>query len=142
MNRYLKTFLYRGLMFGGFGPIILGIVYAILQRTVVGFTLNGTQVLVAIVSVYLLAFVQAGASVFNQIESFSVPKALFCHLSLLYAAYILCYLVNSWIPFDIKVILIFTGIFIVSYFAVWTVVVISVKLATKKLNQKLSPPNP
>ena len=96
MNRYLKTFLHRGLLFGGFGPIILGIVYAILQRTVEGFSLNGSQVLVAIVSVYLLAFVQAGASVFNKIESFSVPKALFCHLALLYVAYILCYLFNSW----------------------------------------------
>ena len=138
MGRYFKTFLHRGVTFGGFGPIILGIVYAILQRTVADFSLNGTQVLVAIVSVYLLAFIQAGASVFNQIEHFSVPKALFCHLSLLYAAYILCYLVNSWIPFDIKVILIFTGIFAVSYFAVWTIVVISVNIATKKLNQKLS----
>ena len=137
MKKYLKTFLHRGLIFGGLGPIVLGIIYAVLENTLPAFSLSGTQVLVAILSVYLLAFLQAGASVFNQIESFSVPKSLFCHLSVLYVAYVLCYLVNSWIPFDFKVILIFTGIFIISYFAVWTIVVISIKIATKKLNARL-----
>lgn len=137
MNKYLKAFLHRGLMFGGFGPIILGIIYAILQNTVENFTLNGTELLVAIISIYLLAFIQAGASVFNQIESFSVPKALLCHLSLLYLAYITCYLVNNWIPFSTDVILIFTAIFLVVYFAVWITVYISVKIASKKLNAKL-----
>lgn len=137
MNKYLKAFLHRGLMFGGFGPIILGIIYAILQNTVENFTLNGTELLVAIISIYLLAFIQAGASVFNQIESFSIPKALFCHLSLLYLAYITCYLVNNWIPFSTDVILIFTAIFLVVYFAVWLTVYISVKIASKKLNAKL-----
>ncbi|MBQ5910987.1 MAG: DUF3021 domain-containing protein [Clostridia bacterium] len=137
MNKYLKAFLHRGLMFGGFGPIILGIIYAILQNTVENFTLNGTELLVAIISIYFLAFIQAGASVFNQIESFSVPKALLCHLSLLYLAYITCYLVNNWIPFSTDVILIFTAIFLVVYFAVWLTVYISVKIASKKLNAKL-----
>ena len=73
-NKYFKGFLRRGLLFGGFGPMILGIIYAIL--TIKNFALNGSQILIAILSVYLLAFVQAGASVFNQIESFSLPKAL------------------------------------------------------------------
>lgn len=137
MNRYLKAFLHRGLMFGGFGPIILGVVYAILQKTVASFSLNGTQILVAIVSIYLLAFVQAGASVFNQIESFSVPKALLCHLSVLYVAYVFCYLVNNWIPFDPVVLLIFTGIFLAGYFLIWSIVYISVKTLSRKLNTKL-----
>jgi len=137
MNKYCKTFLHRGLVFGGFGPIVLGIVYAILQNTVEGFSLNGVQTLVAIVSVYLLAFVQAGASVFHQIESFSVAKALFCHLSLLYVAYAACYLVNNWIPFDWAVLLIFTAIFLVGYWVIWMAVVISIKQVTRKLNAKL-----
>ena len=77
MNKYLKEFLHRGLVFGGFGPIVLGIVYAILESTVEHFSLNGIQILIAIISVYILAFVQAGVSVFNQIESFSVPKHCF-----------------------------------------------------------------
>ncbi len=137
MNRYLKSFLHRGLIFGGFGPIILGIIYAILEETVEDFSLNGIQLLIAIVSVYILAFVQAGASVFNQIESFSVPKSLLCHLSVLYVAYVLCYLVNNWIPFNPNVLLIFTAIFLAVYFTVWIIVYASVKAASKKLNSKL-----
>lgn len=137
MNKYLKTFLHRGLIFGGFGPIVLGIIYAILESTVESFSLNGVQILIAIVSVYLLAFVQAGASVFNQIESFSIPKSLSCHLALLYVAYTVCYLINDWIPFDLNVLLVFTVIFLAVYFVVWITVFISVKIASKKLNAKL-----
>lgn len=137
MNKYLKEFLHRGLVFGGFGPIVIGIIYAILEKTVENFSLDGVQLLTAIVSVYLLAFIQAGVSVFNQIEDWSVPKALLCHLSLLYVAYVTCYLVNSWIPFDITVLLIFTAIFLAVYFAVWITVFVSVKLVSRKLNAKL-----
>ncbi len=137
MNRYLKDFLHRGLVFGGFGPIVLGIIYAILEKTVENFSLDGVQILTAIVSAYLLAFVQAGVSVFNQIESWSVPKALFCHLSLLYLAYVTCYLVNSWIPFDATVLIIFTAIFLAVYFVIWITVFVSVKLVSRKLNAKL-----
>ena len=137
MNKYFKEFLRRGLIFGGFGPIILGIIYAILDNTIENFALSGSQILIAILSVYLLAFVQAGASVFNQIESFSLPKALFCHLGLLYAAYTICYLVNNWIPFDPKVILIFTAIFLAAYLTIWAIVYLSVKKASSKLNAKL-----
>ena len=137
MNKYLKEFLHRGLIFGGFGPIILGIIYAITQSHTENFSLSGIQVLVAIVSIYIVAFVQAGATVFNQIESFSVPKSIFCHLSLIYIAYIACYLVNSWIPFDLKVILIFTAIFVAVFFAIWIIVFVSIKLASRKLNAKI-----
>lgn len=137
MNRYIKSFLHRGLIFAGFGPIIIGIVYAVLQKTVTDFSLNGVQILIAIVSVYLLAFVQAGASVFNQIESFSIPKSLFCHLSVLYLAYTSCYLINSWIPFDPKFLLVFTAIFLIVYFCVWITVFVAVKITSRKLNAKL-----
>lgn len=137
MNTYLKTFLHRGLVFGGFGPIVLGIVYAVLERTINDFSLNGVQLLVAIVSVYLLAFIQAGVSVFNQIESWSVPKAMLCHFSLLYIAYAGCYLLNNWIPFQPTVLMIFTGIFVVGYLIIWITVFVSVNLVSRKLNAKL-----
>ena len=137
MNKTFKTFLHRGLVFGGFGPIILGIIYAILEATLENFSLSGIEVLVAIVSIYLLAFVQAGASVFNQIESWSLPKSTLCHFATLYAAYVICYLLNRWIPFDINVLLIFTAIFAAGYLCIWLTVFISVKLISKKLNAKL-----
>ena len=138
MNKYVKSFLHRGMIFGGFGPIILGIIYAVIQASNPDFSLDGRQCLIGIVSIYMLAFVQAGASVFNQIESFSLPKSLFCHLSCLYAVYVICYLVNNWIPFHPRVLLIFTAIFLAVYFVVWTTVVIVLKILSKKLNERLN----
>lgn len=123
--------------FGGFGPIIAGIVFYIISLTVEGFSLGGGEMLVAIVSTYILAFVQAGASVFNQIEEWPLPKSLLCHFGMLYVAYVACYLLNSWIPFDINVVLIFTAIFAAGYFVVWLAVFVSIKAVSKKLNAKI-----
>lgn len=124
-------------MFGGFGPIVAGIVYAILERTVSNFSLSGTQVLLAIASTYMIAFVQAGASVFNQIEEWPLPKSLLCHFLSLYAVYVIGYLINTWIPFLAEVVLIFTGIFVAVYFAVWVTVYLIVKATSRQLNEKL-----
>ena len=136
MNKYLKEFFHRGLIFGGFGPIILGIVFAILQGTVDGFSLGGVEVLVAVLSTYVIAFVQAGASVFNQIEHWPLAKSLFFHFGSLYLVYVGSYLVNTWIPFDPVAVLIFTAIFVAVYFAVWVTVYLIVKGCEKKLNAR------
>ena len=138
MNKYLKSFLHRGLMFGGFGPIVVGIVYAVLSRTLADFSLTGEQVCLAVISSYLLAFIQAGASVFNQIEHWAVTKSLLCHFAVLFAAYSICYILNSWIPFEPAVLLIFAAVFVIIYFIIWLTVYFSVKAASRKLNAKLN----
>ena len=137
MNIYLKRFLQRGIAFGGFGPIILGIVFFILSLTINDFSLGGREVFLAIVSTYILAFVQAGASVFNQIDEWPIAKCTAVHFLTLYVVYVGCYLLNSWIPFDINVVLIFTAIFAAAYLVVWLTVVISIKATSKKLNGKI-----
>ena len=137
MNKYVKEFFHRGLMFSGFGPIIFGIIIFIVSKTTDNLVLSGGEVLIGIVSTYLLAFVHAGASVFNQIEHWSTGKSLLCHLSTLYVAYSLCYVANTWIPFEPKVLLIFTVIFMAIYFIVWGIVYSIVKTTSKNLNAKL-----
>lgn len=137
MNKYVKEFFHRGLMFGGFGPIVLGIIYMIVSKIEAAFSLSAEEVLLGIVSIYLLAFVQAGATVFNQIEDWSLPKSLFCHFLTLYAAYVICYIVNTWIPFDPRVILIFTLIFVAVFFVIWFTVYFCVKATSKKFNEKI-----
>lgn len=137
MNRYLKSFLHRGLIFGGFGPIVASIVFIAVSHTVDRFSLSAQEVLTATLSTYLLAFVHAGASIFNQIEHWSLPKSLLCHFSMLYAAYSLCYIANSWIPFEPKVLLIFSLIFIAVYFVIWITVYLCIKSTTRKLNGRL-----
>lgn len=138
MNKYLKEFLHRGLIFGGFGPIILAIIYFILSKTVKDFALTGSELLLGTVSIYFLAFVQAGATVFNQIDNWPVTKSLLYHFGSLYIAYVLCYLINSWIPFEPMVLVIFTIIFAIVYFIVWITVFLSIKAFTKKANKKLN----
>lgn len=137
MNKYLKEFLHRGLMFGGFGPIILAIIYFIISKLDNEITFAGNEILLGVITVYLLAFVHAGASVFNQIDKWSLSKSIGCHFVTLYVAYTICYLINSWIPFDIKVFLIYTAIFVALYFVIWSIVYLSVKSSSKKLNDKL-----
>lgn len=137
MNEYVKKYLHRGLIFGGIGSIVIGVVYAILGACINGFSLGGTEALMGIVSGYVIAFVQAGSSVFNQIEGWPLAKSLGIHFASLYAVYCGAYLVNTWIPFEPLVILIFTAIFAAVYFAVWLTVYICVKITSKRLSAKL-----
>ena len=136
-TRPVRDFFLRGLLFGGFGPVIAGIVYLILHLTLKDLTLTGLQVFTVIVSTYLLAFVHAGASVFNQIESWPLAKSTLCHFGLLYVAYILCYVINSWIPFEPLVLGIFTAIFAVGYAVIWLAVYVSIRVTVKRLNRSL-----
>ena len=138
MNKYLKIFLHRGLIFGGFGPIVVGIVYFILGQTLEGFSLGGDEVCIGIVSTYLLAFVHAGASVFNSSEHWGIARSLGCHFGVLYVAYAVCYLVNDWIPRSNAGFAVFTAVFAVFYLLVWAIVFISVKAASKNFNKKLN----
>lgn len=137
MNKYLKDFLHRGLMFGGFGPIAAGIIFLILSLNIEAFALTGMQIFLAIISTYVLAFIQAGATVFNQIEHWPVAKSLLCHLATIYCAYVSCYLLNSWIPFEPLVIVIFTLIFMIIYFLIWSIVYFSIKSVSKRMNRML-----
>ncbi len=137
MNKYVKEFLHRGLMFSGFGPIIFGIIIFIVSKTTDSFILEAGEVLIGIVSTYLLAFVHAGASVFSQIEHWGIGKSLLCHLSTLYVAYSICYIINTWIPFEPKMLLLFTVIFMVIYFVVWGIVYFTIKATSKNFNAKL-----
>ncbi len=137
MNKYVKSFLIRGLIFSGFGPVVLGIVFAILGVTLPNFSVGGAEVLIAILSTYLIAFVQAGATVFNQIEEWSVPKSMLCHLLSVYLVYLFAYLVNSWITPDLWVILTFTLIFLAIFFVIWLTVYLIVRGTEKRLNNKL-----
>ena len=136
INKNLKEFLHRGLIFGGLGSIVVGIVLAFLGIKT-DLNLAGWQILLAIVSGYLIAFVQAGTSVFHQIEEWSPAKGAGLQLLCIYAVYVGAYLINRWIPLHWQVILIFTAAFVAGYFLIWGIVYLSVKAATKKLNGKL-----
>lgn len=137
MNKNVKNYLTRGLIFGGFGPMVAGIVLWILELSGVDVALGGADVLIAVLSTYVLAFVQAGSSVFNQIEDWSIAKSMGLHFLSLYAVYVSCYLVNRWLPFDWGVIGVFTAIFFAVYLVIWLTVYTIVRNTSKKLNRSI-----
>ena len=137
MNKYIKEFLHRGALFASCGPIIAGLVYWIIELAGEKVSLSGGQILLAIISISLVAFVHAGSSIFHQIEHFSPLKSAFLQLISLYVVYVGAYLLNSWIPLKIEVILIFTAIFIVTYLLIWLIVFIITKSSLKELNKSL-----
>ncbi len=135
--KHVKNFFIRGLMFGGFGPIIAGIVYLSLHFNGQVNDVSGLQIFMAIISTYILAFIQAGASVFNQIENWPIAKSTAIHFSTIYLAYMACYLINSWLPLMWEVILIFTASFIGVYFVIWLTVYVVTKKLSAKLNKQI-----
>lgn len=137
MKKYLIRFLHRGAVFGGFGPIIFGIICFCIQSSGGVPAISGGRLLLGIVSCYLLAFLHAGASVFNQIDEWPITKGMLFHFATLYVSYVFCYLINSWLPFRWQVIAIFTLIFVTLYCIIWLIVWLSVRGVSKKLNLRL-----
>ena len=137
MKKYLMRFLHRGAVFGGIGPIIFGIICFCIQSSGDALAISGGRVLLGIVSCYLLAFLHAGASVFNQVEEWPITKGMLFHFVTLYLSYVFCYLINSWIPFRWQVIGIFTLIFVILYCIVWLIVWLSLTGISKKLNRRV-----
>ena len=137
MNKHVKSYLQRGIVFGGFGPIVAGIVLVIIQWSGAEVLLTGLDALVLVVSTYILAFVQAGSSVFNQMETWPIAKSLGLHFLSLYVVYIGCYLVNRWLPFVWELVAAFTVIFALVYFAIWAIVYFIVRKTSKNLNKNI-----
>ena len=138
MNKHVKSYLQRGIVFGGFGPIVAGIVLVIIQWSGAEVLLTGLDALVLVVSTYILAFVQAGSSVFNQMETWPIAKSLGLHFLSLYVVYVGCYLVNRWLPFAWEVIAVFTAVFALVYFSIWLTVYLIVRKTSKNLNKNIS----
>ena len=141
MNKYVRTYLHRGLIFAGLGPIVTSIVYIILEASGTEIVLSGLDVFKAIVTTYVIAFVHAGSSVFPQIDKWPLFKQIFLQGISIYLVYIIGYLINSWIPLNLTFILIFTGCFFGAFGITWLIIYICTGSVTKKMNKKLEEMN-
>ena len=63
--------------------------------------------------------------------------AVTIHGVVLYICYLATYLVNGWLEGGATPILVFTGIFVLGYLAIWAVIYSVTKKHTAKLNQML-----
>ena len=137
MKKNILDFFRRGLTACGLGPIILVIFYRILQRQGAIETLNVDQVCRGIMSLTALAFVAGGMNVIYQAERLPLMAAILIHGSVLYVSYLGTYLLNGWLEWGTTPVLVFSGIFVLGYLAVWAVIYSITKRNTEKLNQIL-----
>lgn len=137
MKKFVSEFLRRGLIACGLGPIVLAIVYWILQQTAAVETLTGNQVCIGIFSLSALAFIAGGMNVIYQIERLPLMVAIMIHGGVLYISYLATYLLNGWLEWGVTPIFVFSGIFVVGYFAVWAIIYSIIKRNTEKLNEVL-----
>ena len=137
MRKFLKEFLLRGLTCAAGGPVVLAIIYGILGATGAAESLSPREVCMGILSITLLAFIAAGMTAIYQMEQLPLPTMILLHGGVLYIAYILTYLLNGWLLNQLKPVLVFTGIFIGGYGAIWTVIYAVTNAKAKKINEKL-----
>lgn len=137
MKKTLLEFFRRGLVACGFGPIVLAIVYLILQQQYDVQTLSVNEVCLGIVSLFMLAFIAGGMNVIYQIERLPLMVAILIHGIILYISYLAVYLLNGWLEWGIAPILVFSGIFAVGYLVIWGIIYSIMKRNTDKLNEIL-----
>ena len=137
MKKFVLEFLRRGLIASGIGPIVLAIVYLILQQTAAVETLSVNQVSIGIFSITALAFIAGGMNAIYQIERLPLMVAILIHGGVLYIGYLGTYLLNDWLDFGILPIIVFTAIFVVGYIVIWAIIYSIIKRNATKLNKKL-----
>ena len=137
MKNVLLGFLRRGVAACGLGPVVLAVLYLILQRTGAVEYLTVNEVCVGIFSLMALAFVAGGMNVIYQIERLPLMIGILIHGSVLYISYLAVYLINGWLQSGAVPILMFTGIFVAGYFIIWAIIYSITRRNTEKINDLL-----
>ena len=137
MKGLTMDFLRRGVAACGLGPLVLVVVYMVLQYNGVVKSLTVNEVVVGIVSLSALAFIAGGMNFVYQVERLPLMVAILIHGVVLYISYLLTYFVNGWIAGGVVPIMVFTGIFVVGYIVIWAVIYAVTKARTRSLNERL-----
>jgi hypothetical protein len=137
MKKIVLGFVRRGVTACGIGPMVLAVLYLVLQQQEVLQTLTVNQVCLGIFSISALAFIAGGMNVLYQIEQLPLMVAILIHGSVLYISYLATYLLNGWLEWGAAPILVFSGIFVVGYLGIWAIIYGVIKRKTDSLNEKL-----
>lgn len=137
MKRHILDFIRRGLAACGFGPIVLAVLYLILQQQGIVENLTVNEVCIGIFSLFALAFIAGGMNFIYQIEQLPLMVAILIHGGILYISYLGTYLLNGWLEWGGIPILVFTGIFVVGYLVIWAVIYSIIKKNTDRINEVL-----
>ena len=137
MKAHVIDFLRRGFAACGLGPVVLAVIYLIMQHQGAVDKLTVNQVCLGIFTLSALAFLAGGMNALYQIERLPLMVAILIHGSVLYICYLVTYLVNGWLEWGITPILAFSGIFVLGYLAVWAIIYAIIKRNTDRLNKGL-----
>ena len=137
MKKHIIEFFRRGLLACGFGPIVLAILYLILQERAVLDTLTVQEVSIGIFSITALAFIAGGMNVLYQMERLPLMVAILIHGTVLYFSYLGTYLVNGWLAWGSMPVFVFTVIFVLGYLLIWAIIYSVTRRNTKAINEKL-----
>ena len=141
MKRYAMEFIRRGLAACGLGPLVLAVIYLILDRLGMVKTLDAAAVSTGIFSLTALAFVAGGMNVIYQLERLPLMAAVTIHGAVLYTGYLAVYLINGWLGQGSGPILVFSAVFVVSYLLIWALIYAVTRRRTKRLNGLLEKRN-
>ena len=137
MKHTVMEFCRRGFTACGFGPMVLAVLYIILQQQGILHTLQVNEVCMGIFSLSALAFIAGGMNVVYQIERLPLMAAISITGCVLYISYLVTYLLNSWLEWNMAHFLTFTVIFVIGYLLIWAVIYLVIRNNTADLNEKL-----
>lgn len=137
MKKTVLEFCRRGIAACGLGPLVLVVLYLIMQDRAGIESLTVNEVCLGIVSLSALAFLAGGMNVIYQIERLPLMVAILIHGCILYVSYLATYLLNGWLERGAVPILVFSGIFAVGYVAIWVLIYCIIKKRTDRLNEIL-----
>ena len=137
MKKYVMEFVQRGLVTCGFGPVVLAVIYLVLQQQTGIIHLTVNQVCTGIFSITALAFVVGAMSAIYQIERLPLITAILIHGIVLYISYLVTYLLNNWLEEGMIPLLVFTCIFAGAYLIIWAIIYSIIKRNTDAVNKVL-----
>ena len=137
MKKFFSDFFLRGLVAAAFGPPVLAIIYWILGYTGAVESFSPNEVALGILTIELLALVVGGMTTIYQQEQLPLATAILIHGGILYATYIVIYLLNGWLQRKLMPILVFSVIFVTGYTLIWAFIYLFNKHRTRKINQYL-----
>ena len=133
MKGIVKEFLKRGLLFAWGGPAVVAFVWLCLNRSGELTALSAGEAVLGVYSSTVLAFVAAGITVVYQMEQLPKPIAGLIHMAVLYADYLVVYLLNGWIK--PQVVAVFSLIFVLGFGMIWGVVYLTARRNVSRMNR-------
>ena len=137
MKRFIWDFLRRGFIACGIGPIILAIIYLILQQSAHVHTLTVNEICIGIFSLTALAFIAGGMNAIYQIERLPLMIAILIHGSVLYISYLITYLLNDWLERGAIPMIVFSAIFVAGFIVIWAIIYLIIRRNTARINEIL-----